>query len=224
MSGQKKLWILAGMISVLGLNGCVSTEDNDYSDQCSKEEFVPYCLDGAIQVRCSDNGTIYQKHCAEGCQTTSDGSVCLGEYYCKPKCGDGYWCDYDVCKPGKPPVGTEPECTTSADCKDANKPVCDDGTCVAAPEEPECTTNADCKDASKPVCDSGLCVAAPEVPECTTNADCKDANKPCAMTEHVWPRLQNLNVTPMMTAQTAKFVRWVPVSAMIRPKLKSAAH
>ena len=182
MSDQKKLWILAGMISVLGLCGCTSTGDTDVGEQCNKEDFVPYCLDGGdIQVRCSDNGMIYQKICAGGCQTydsATDASVCLGEYHCDPVCEEGYWCDYDVCKPGEPPFGTTPECTTNADCKDANKPVCDSGTCV--PAVPECTTNADCKDASKPICNSGICVAAPEEPECETTDDC-DAGEVCQM-------------------------------------------
>jgi|GEM_PF-945769 len=72
------------------------------------------------------------------------------------------------------------ECTSNADCTDASKPVCDNGTCVADSTVTEgCVTNADCTDPALPICDNGTCVADSTVSEgCATNDDCADPALP----------------------------------------------
>jgi hypothetical protein len=91
---------------------------------------------------------------------------------------------------------TEPICTADSDCKILGRPVCDGSSGICC----ECLTSADCKSAAKPQCnDQGVCVpclsnedckdpAAPacntlfnECVECNSNTDCKDKEKPlCA--------------------------------------------
>ena len=166
-------------------NECKTTtpQTDCTEDVCDGNTNIRHCNGGKLGASesCGENKVCSGGICGdapvsgEDCQADrcdADGKIL--------KCVDGHLADAAAC----PDEGTcvnnkceaKPECTTNADCTDATKPVCDQGTCVAE-QAPECTTNADCTDSTKPVCDQGTCVAE-QAPECTTNADCTNAGKP----------------------------------------------
>ncbi len=132
-------------------------DSDTYQSECLADNSYMFCRDGVLTVM--ECGTTYV--CRESETTGQDGTVTKSA----------------ACKPFDDVAA---ECASNDDCKDASKPVCSNGTCVAdSTPAAECASNDDCKDASKPVCSNGTCVAdSTPAAECASNDDCKDASKP----------------------------------------------
>ena len=154
MDKYRKLFVLASMVSVLGVYGC----DSDDLSECD-ETYTPTCFNESTQLRCGANGMIYHKQCALGCvMDPARGSVCKGEDFCSPKCEPGYYCDYDTCRP-----------TTGSQCEPAcaSNEICLNNKCRIPGT---CDTKADCN--SEQDCIGGYCVN-PEV-SCTVTGCAAD--------------------------------------------------
>ncbi len=112
-------------------------DSDTYQSECLADNSYMFCRDGVLTVM--ECGTTYV--CRESETTGQDGTVTKSA----------------ACKPFDDVAA---ECASNDDCKDASKPVCSNGTCVAdSTPAAECASNDDCKDASKPVCSNGTCVA-----------------------------------------------------------------
>ena len=141
----KFLKISMALCLVSCMNACdegehknLDCDPDTYQSECLANNSYMFCRNGMLTVM--ECGTMYV--CRETETAGQDGTVTKSA----------------ACKPFDD-VATE--CATNADCTDASKPVCSNGTCIAesAPAK-ECASNADCKDSAKPVCSAeGTCVA-----------------------------------------------------------------